>query len=815
MKITNIILSVIVVLMTISTINNSFAQMDNFVREECSMTNIPQEYSPPFKPTATGSGVFNAIVVYVMFKDEAELNGNENNLWPLNTTTGPSYKGTMLATSKNSITDWWNAYNPNTQTISSWFCEVSRGTMHVVGDEFFVKLDEDTAYYQSPGRGESEVNREIYSKLNSQGINWSKYDQWEYHSDGTITNNQDGVIDMIYKVHRYKYSGIFSEGDASGFCYLGMAKNEMHYLVDSYNQKYVYGGFPNYTTGEMKGSGLTLAGNKTSGILTKGGVYGRIWHEHGHYTYGTVHGRIGVMGEDVWDPFMCLTEKIHIGYETPYYSNVAYEEKILGDISGRSTSNPSSIRVQLTSGEILIGNRNKISNWDRPMLGDTAYGDFMRETNYGQGIYFYHISGLGYPGSILEDIECSDGLWNWVQDGYAAPDWDVNNPWLPVLKRTNPVRDKNDNGWGVNVNQDPNTAKDGLTIRGTTTSTTSPVGQKWFSIGKKKTSNSDGIDRIFANDEENWTSRENQIDRWDAWTKGEIFSRYSSPSTMTYNDENSGVFIWIKDFDNSTKQATIRIYRDAALYPNNGWTESDILEATPPSKPMGIKTSYEFEPNTTICHPKITWSQNTEPDMVNDNGEKRYIVYRAVTDNITQLPTNYYVRAIVDIDANLAEAYYVDNQIIGIESTLSGDGEYEPYRLRYKVIAVDKYSDESVFSDFTDATGLKPEGSSIDPGNNDNPILKPELPKAFNLSQNYPNPFNPITKINFALPKQGFVTLKIYDITGREFKTLVNEFKQAGNYTVDFNGSLLSSGVYFYKIQSGDFVSVKRMVLIK
>ena len=88
-------------------------------------------------------------------------------------------------------------------------------------------------------------------------------------------------------------------------------------------------------------------------------------------------------------------------------------------------------------------------------------------------------------------------------------------------------------------------------------------------------------------------------------------------------------------------------------------------------------------------------------------------------------------------------------------------------------------------------------------------------PKSFELHQNYPNPFNPVTKINYALPNQRFVTLKIYDITSREIQTLVNEVKQAGYYTVDFNGSHLSSGVYFYKIKSSYFVSVKRMVLIK
>jgi hypothetical protein len=100
-------------------------------------------------------------------------------------------------------------------------------------------------------------------------------------------------------------------------------------------------------------------------------------------------------------------------------------------------------------------------------------------------------------------------------------------------------------------------------------------------------------------------------------------------------------------------------------------------------------------------------------------------------------------------------------------------------------------------------------------GGIDSPNSNNETPKDYSLSQNFPNPFNPVTKINFALPKQGFVTLKIYDIVGREVQTLVSEMKQAGYYSIDFSGSSLSSGVYFYKIQTDDFVSVKRMVLIK
>jgi len=93
--------------------------------------------------------------------------------------------------------------------------------------------------------------------------------------------------------------------------------------------------------------------------------------------------------------------------------------------------------------------------------------------------------------------------------------------------------------------------------------------------------------------------------------------------------------------------------------------------------------------------------------------------------------------------------------------------------------------------------------------------LSTEIPDRFNLSQNYPNPFNPSTKINFALPKAGFLSLKVYNITGKEVGNLVNEKLGAGNYEYEFNGAALSSGTYFYRIQTSDFSETKRMILIK
>ena len=90
-----------------------------------------------------------------------------------------------------------------------------------------------------------------------------------------------------------------------------------------------------------------------------------------------------------------------------------------------------------------------------------------------------------------------------------------------------------------------------------------------------------------------------------------------------------------------------------------------------------------------------------------------------------------------------------------------------------------------------------------------------EIVTSYNLSQNYPNPFNPSTIIKFSIPKNNFVTLKIYDVGGKEIQTLVNSQLSQGTYNYTLNASDLSSGIYFYKINAGDFSEIKRMVLIK
>jgi hypothetical protein len=85
----------------------------------------------------------------------------------------------------------------------------------------------------------------------------------------------------------------------------------------------------------------------------------------------------------------------------------------------------------------------------------------------------------------------------------------------------------------------------------------------------------------------------------------------------------------------------------------------------------------------------------------------------------------------------------------------------------------------------------------------------------FQLQQNYPNPFNPTTRIAFSLPSKEFVTLKVYDITGREVATLLSDIKEAGNYTLDFDATRLPTGMYFYRIDAGAFSQIRKMMLVK
>lgn len=160
-----------------------------------------------------------------------------------------------------------------------------------------------------------------------------------------------------------------------------------------------------------------------------------------------------------------------------------------------------------------------------------------------------------------------------------------------------------------------------------------------------------------------------------------------------------------------------------------------------------------------------------------------------------------------EVEYNADNVFQYDN--IGYEVNTAGIGT-RTVRLRLRVLAdaeshfsiSDRYDEQEVLGkQSAKRTSIGFKGSYV--------------VTEYALDQNYPNPFNPVTTISYALPKDGLATIKIFDALGREVKTLVNEFKQPGRYTAEFDASRLASGVYIYKIISGDFSAVKKMLLIK
>ncbi|MDP3582663.1 MAG: T9SS type A sorting domain-containing protein, partial [Ignavibacteria bacterium] len=135
---------------------------------------------------------------------------------------------------------------------------------------------------------------------------------------------------------------------------------------------------------------------------------------------------------------------------------------------------------------------------------------------------------------------------------------------------------------------------------------------------------------------------------------------------------------------------------------------------------------------------------------------------------------------------------------LSFKRTALNSGKTYYYRVKYRDHNL-KWSDWSNVTMFNTPTSIAEEA----------------IPTEFKLGQNFPNPFNPVTEINYQLPSFSKVSLKVFDILGKEVTELVNQEQEAGSYRVKFDGSNLTSGVYFYQLRADSFVGTKKLVLIK
>jgi hypothetical protein len=175
---------------------------------------------------------------------------------------------------------------------------------------------------------------------------------------------------------------------------------------------------------------------------------------------------------------------------------------------------------------------------------------------------------------------------------------------------------------------------------------------------------------------------------------------------------------------------------------------------------------------------ELAWDNNE-----GDKDFKYYAIYRSLDSEFNPDTMSTYTYSTID-------GWFNDNDVE------IGNTYY------YKIVAVDFAGNKSEYSEQVYAL-ITDVNADV------------EIPTVYELGQNYPNPFNPSTVINFSLPESGMVTLKVFDILGQEVAELVNEVKQAGIYTVSFDASNMTTGLYIYRIESGSFRATKKMMLVK
>ncbi len=223
--------------------------------------------------------------------------------------------------------------------------------------------------------------------------------------------------------------------------------------------------------------------------------------------------------------------------------------------------------------------------------------------------------------------------------------------------------------------------------------------------------------------------------------------------------------------------------------PTAGYITVKLYAANPenasPSKPKNLVLTVVGP--TGQGHPRLTWSANAEPDMAS------YKIYRA-----WGIGGTYYLLATVSVPTTT----YDDNSI--------HVGNYDT--AYYKITAVDNQSLESIFSDAVWFRSNVQHKIFAGPA---------EVPSDFAMGQNYPNPFNPSTRLQYQLAEDSHVALRLYDILGREIRTLVDEQEQAGYYELAIDGSQLASGVYFARLVATDglgqvkLAAVNKLILMK
>jgi hypothetical protein len=279
-------------------------------------------------------------------------------------------------------------------------------------------------------------------------------------------------------------------------------------------------------------------------------------------------------------------------------------------------------------------------------------------------------------------------------------------------------------------------------------------------------------------------------------------NEYNASAIITRIDD-LGNIIWEQKYDTVGTYTFNTIY---SIQQSNGGYIFTPLQAVKISTSKTMQSFIKVDSSGNVLTMKVIpenhfkYSSAGDLRIINPN---RYLICGSVSDTtgdtvwasitITDSSGNVMKKHLfTDSYCTLEECYMINDNdfvLIGVSDFLRPNGDYNAYIVR------------------TD-TNFNIPPISIE-------SISKNVPAKFILYQNYPNPFNSSTIIEYDIPENNYVELIIYDVLGREVKTLVNEYKKVGSYSVKFDGSNLASGLYFYKIEAGNYVETKKMVMIK
>lgn len=729
------------------------------------------------------SGQFlRILILYVRFPDDNMVGEQSNgaSVWwdpswdkPRNVYTAD---GTFIDQSERDTTlPFMTKYRE--YTLSDYFSEMSMGKFDVIGDEYSVTLPLTSDQYRSLGYNCAQINSQAIRMADSiYDIDFSLYNNWS--SDGInwywSPGGGDNIVDMI--VMDYRRAPGYPENlwfinvgiPASGISDLGLIQN---FVLD--------GTLVNALSGVTCLSLMRNYSRMTNIMI----------HELCHrYFFG--HSELGLMtGAEHSSLTLSPRERINVGYVTPQtisypYPSISSADYTLGDFT--ATGDMLLIGLSNADEDFIITNQQKESVYDGITRGSRECWKINRVQidpycPYGKGLFIFHempAAECNFYKAIT--IEQADGNYIWYIDRYVPYFIPGFNFEIPLFERTA------GNPYGRGEYHMPLDTTGSSSQQEVNDNPCSDIPSDYFVVY-------------------DWLG-----DGLDAFNMGydEQFTPYSNPRSNLCNGSSTGLTVKLLAKDPVTGSITIRVYFD----------DNAALMELPPSKPKNLKAGKSIISQLTgEFYPKLSWDANSEPDFTGLNSAPgAYNIYRGISLTCSPGSEPDY-EFLQSVPAGTRE--FIDQSISLFPyggGTVGCNGLYRS--LSYKVEAVDNLNMASLRSDRAIINGYIDHcDDSVIVG-----IPKNGIPQHFSV-YNYPNPFNPSTQIKYSLPKNEVVTIRIYDLLGEEVRVLVNnEFRTAGIYSVEFNGSDLSSGVYFYVFEARkagssviEFKESKKMLLIK